>query len=511
LEEEKYVKKQRPDPRKQRVITAIVVGVVLAVMLFVSLRNLYLQNLREEMENHLTQSIIYLETGQNDLAKAEALEAEYLAYRLSDDEYIKIVGQQIYIVESVISGLELFERHNFYAARDAFFSALETSRYIEELNSRFILELIEITEEHILFEEMVNYGEILLEQNHYEYALGIFERALELAVSLSFDYGVRLSQSLIYETEQRIIEAKRAIAREHEALGDLYYESAQFEQAIAEFQNAMDIYREIRDLDAFAEARRKRIAAEQALAAYLAEIQRLEAERLEAERLEAERLETERIEAERLEEEALSEASEQDEQNLDENYEHNRGIHFDLITPIDNQNASPANLIRMGRRPGLNEGWYNGCGWIAAYNALIILGQPVHPAEIVNHFETNRGTVLDGVFGTFPHAIENFLEHSGRNVSHTLFPRSGDIDEAIRSWGIGILAYSHTRAAHFITIRYDRDEGVFIVYNDSFARRRSAALGLENITEIGAAVDSVAALMRETSEILFSFSLITVN
>jgi hypothetical protein len=86
-----------------------------------------------------------------------------------------------------------------------------------------------------------------------------------------------------------------------------------------------------------------------------------------------------------------------------------------------------------------------------------------------------------------------------------------DIDEAIKASRVSILAYAHTSAAHYIAIEYNEDLDKFIVYNDSFARTRSAALGFENSTGAGAAIDSVSALISNTRSILFSFSLIAIS
>ena len=499
-----YENKDAKINKKLRISAVISVCVIFAAILSLSLWYLHLQRLREEMETHLFQSITYVECGQNDLAYSEALEANLLATRLGDNDYEYITLAQIELIKAISFGLELFDEHRFSDARDAYFAALGFAKVVDGLDARFIVELLEVTDEHIYFEEMTRYAQSLVEHGALEDALQIYENALSLAYSLAFDESIRLAEYAIWDTRQRIIEAKRAVAMEYEAKGDYLYENELFVQAIVIFQISLEIYEEIGDLIAALEVSEKIESAEQRHAAYLAELQRLEEQRLESLRLEAARQEEARREEERQQEQLHA--------IVDVNYEHNRSIHFDLETPIDNQNISPANLIKMGSRPGQNEGWYNGCGWVAAYNALIVLGKPVHPAVIVNHFKANEGTVLDGVLGTFPHAIERFLIDSGYDVTHTLFPgRTLDLDEEIRASRVSILAYAHTRTAHYITIVYDFENSFFIVYNCGFARRRSAALGLENATETGAAVDSVAALLRETSEILFSFSLITVN
>jgi len=160
----------------------------------------------------------------------------------------------------------------------------------------------------------------------------------------------------------------------------------------------------------------------------------------------------------------------------------------------------------------MNEGWYNGCGWIAAYNALVVLETPVHPAEIVRYFEESGGIVLGGVFGTYPNTIEEYMRSQGYRVSHTLFPQlSTSLDDAIKGSRVSILAYLHSSAAHYVAIEYREDIGRFVVYNDSFAQARSSRLGFQNETSAGAAIDSIDALISGTPEIRLSFSLITIN
>jgi len=194
------------------------------------------------------------------------------------------------------------------------------------------------------------------------------------------------------------------------------------------------------------------------------------------------------------------------------NYLHNSSLDFDLRTLIDNQNRAPANQVRMGSTEGMNEGWYNGCGWVATYNALILLGDPKHPAVIVRNFEESGGTVLGGVFGTYPNTIAEYIKSLGFNVDHTLFPQlTINIDDAIKASRVSILAYVHTNAAHYVAVEYNEEIEKFIVYNDSFARARSAELGLESYTRTGAAVDSIADMISNTRDILISFSLIVVN
>ena len=522
-------KKTLPKNRKRNIMIVIIVALILilAIVLGIFLWQSHIRQLSDDMHAHLENSITFIEQGQNELALAEAVEASELAKRLRDDDALIVIQSQTKLVEDIIRGIELFSDGEFLSARESFESALDSATRVDALDTDFIEEHIYITDGHIYFFKMLDSALSLFEQANLEEAIVVYEGALLLAASLSFPEGEALALEGIYDTTQRIIQRKRASAAAFVSLGEWSLSNSFYTNAIENFQNALEIYEELSDPENI-----ESVLAKIALAEYRVEEARLAQERLAQERLEQERLEQERLEQERLEQELLAEQEHQNaaaqaaeessvaQENppggtggrFDVNYAHNRSIDFDLTTLIDNQNQSPANLILMGTTPGLNEGWYNGCGWISAYNALIILGNPVHPAEIVNHFEVNRGAVMGGILGTFPHAIERFFVDMNYDVTHTLFPQvSANLDEIIRASRVSILAYSHTRAAHFIAIEYREDLGVFIVYNDSFARRRNATHNFGNHTDVGTSIDSINSLIRYTPEILFSFSLITIN
>lgn len=494
-------------------IAAIVVVCLVAATLVSILWQSHIRQLRTDMQAYLANSITHIERGRNELALTEATAAKSLAQQLRDDDYLNIIIYQIRLIDEVSLGSEFFANGRYQSARAAYEWALDYATNIDNLNPAFIEDLIYITDGHIYFFELMEDAFALVEQANLEGAVTIYENAFLLAASLSFSEGEALASDGISDTMARIIEQKRASAASFEALGEVSFSNSDYMQAIIHFQYALEIYEDLSDLQNI-----ELITARIDLAKHKIEEARLARERLEQERLEQQLAEQARQRAEAqtaaqppiVQENPTTDTDTQG--SFDVNYAHNRSIDFDMVTLIDNQNQSPANLILMGNTPGLNEGWYNGCGWIAAYNALIILGNPIHPAEIVNHFETNRGAVMGGVLGTFPHAIERFFAYLEYDVTHTLFPqRSANLDDIIRASRVSILAYTHTRAAHFIAIEYHEDLGMFIVYNDSFARRRNTSRNLGNHTDIGTAIDSINSLIRYTPEILFSFSLITID
>jgi len=481
------------------ITTALIIVLIVSIFLWQSHRN----QMRYDMENHIESFYEYFGQAEVQDALDEAIEAQQLAERLRDSNTQDIINAYIFLSEEVLRGNEFFNNQHFEDALNTYENALahieDSAEYFDDLDFDFIFGLVTTTERHIIFNDFIERADSIVEQYPRD-AMRLYQAALTIANSLSFEEGQELATAGIEHAEHLIILARLAEAAALDSQGDIQFLSGNYHEAIELLQSALEIYYEL-GMDLSVIAIQARIAlAEQRIE----ELYRLAEE--ERRRLEEE----ERLRQE--EEAALQDDLDDEAQEAISNYEHNRGIAFDLQTLIDHQNQPPASLIRMGTREGLNEGWYNGCGWVAAYNALIILGNPMHPAEIVHHFETTGGTVWDGVFGTFPHAIEGLFVELGYNVNHTLFPQvTLNLDNAIRNSRVAILAYMHTSAAHYIVIEYRPEDGLFIVYNDGFARRRSTALGLEDRSSPGAAIDSVISLIRETPDMLFSFSLITIN
>jgi len=488
------------------IIIMLIVVIAISAGAFLLWRS-HIGQLRDNMETHMSAFRESFEQFEIELALTESMEAKLLAERLRDDDALSEIDIQIRLAEEIILGNALYDEGRYEDARNVYLHSLGYA-YNLDLDSGFILDLITTMFKYIFFYEQIEYADNLIAAEAFEAAINIYEEALLVAAALSFEDGKSRAAAGIDHANNLIIAAKRAQAANYTTQGTLSFLDSNYTESIEFFQSAIEIYREIGDTGQISSLNLKIDSAERQIAEQL----RREAREEEQRRREAEEEDQRRqelLDAQEADAALGYTYDEPEETNL--NYIHNRNISFDLHTLIDNQGQPPASQVRMGNRPGLNEGWYNGCGWIAAYNALIILGNPMHPAEIVNHIEAGGGTVLDGMFGTFPHAIERLFAELEYEVNHTVFTQRLNLDDAIRDSRVSILAYTHTRAAHFIAIEYRPEDGRFIVYNDSFAGRRAADLGLTNAPYPGAVIDSVNSLIRETSDILFSFSLITIS
>ena len=103
---------------------------------------------------------------------------------------------------------------------------------------------------------------------------------------------------------------------------------------------------------------------------------------------------------------------------------------------------------------------YNGCGWIAVYNAARLMGENPRAERIISYLES-WGLLIFGVFGTFPLAAAAYFLHMGHRVKITFDPKKYDI--AAKKSAANIVWYFHSRGAHFVTVGWDGEN--FIGYN----------------------------------------------
>jgi len=123
---------------------------------------------------------------------------------------------------------------------------------------------------------------------------------------------------------------------------------------------------------------------------------------------------------------------------------------------IYNQNTGNASKLWFG----FFKSSYNGCGWIATYNATLMLGKRVEPHDIIRHYELT-GAVLYGVFGIQPYAITHFFRFKGYKVTVTYNTKK--FDEIAKKNSANIIWYWHNSGAHYVALKWNGKS--FIGYN----------------------------------------------
>ena len=130
---------------------------------------------------------------------------------------------------------------------------------------------------------------------------------------------------------------------------------------------------------------------------------------------------------------------------------------MDLIL---NQTKIPRNRWRYGLRGSAA----TGCGWIAGYNALLLLGRPETPETVLSWF-VRRRPLLNGLIGTTFGSMLAFFRKRGYTVI-TAF-RKNNFDRLARESDVCVMFYFWRRGwrvgAHYVALQHT-PEG-FVGYN----------------------------------------------
>ena len=124
------------------------------------------------------------------------------------------------------------------------------------------------------------------------------------------------------------------------------------------------------------------------------------------------------------------------------------------------QKAIPKDQWRYGFRSSAA----TGCGWIATYNALRLMGMEAQPEQLIRYFE-RQVPLLQGNAGTLALAPYWYFRSRGFRTEHTAC--TSRFDELAKGSEVCVLFYywrSKWRfGAHFVAVQY-RD-GKFFGYN----------------------------------------------
>lgn len=115
-------------------------------------------------------------------------------------------------------------------------------------------------------------------------------------------------------------------------------------------------------------------------------------------------------------------------------------------------------------RYGFRSSAATGCGWIATYNALLILGKRITPEKLIRFFERQL-PLINGNTGTFLFAPAIFFWRYGYKVKCTAIP--SHFDKMVEDSDVCILYFWWRRkwkfGAHFVAL-HKTDKGI-IGYN----------------------------------------------
>jgi|GEM_PF-4304270 len=148
--------------------------------------------------------------------------------------------------------------------------------------------------------------------------------------------------------------------------------------------------------------------------------------------------------------------------NIIDNYINN--LKYDFSDYIYDHESGNAAKIQMGDQFGGN----NGCGWVAAYNALYDFGNPQSPASIVLGIEGSGGAMSEFRYSANPMAIADYMDKKGYDSKVNFFPDS--MDDQIKNSGMqgGIIIYINNLDPlnmHYVYTSYNSSDQQYYMYN----------------------------------------------
>jgi len=127
---------------------------------------------------------------------------------------------------------------------------------------------------------------------------------------------------------------------------------------------------------------------------------------------------------------------------------------------IYNQKKIPKDQWRYGLRSSAA----TGCGWIAAYNALKLMGYHAEPEKLIRYYERNM-PVLNGNLGTFAATPVKLFKKLGFDVKVSMRPSA--FDDLARESDACLLFYHWAKlpkfGGHYVALQYL--DGQFTGYN----------------------------------------------
>lgn len=107
---------------------------------------------------------------------------------------------------------------------------------------------------------------------------------------------------------------------------------------------------------------------------------------------------------------------------------------------------------RFGRASRLGG---NGCMTVAAYNALVSLGQYVPVPQLQFAVDTSRALALGGRLGGSPSFIAQFFAGRGYAVEKICFPARAQARDVLARSKTAVVLYCTGRSLHYVNVHYD--------------------------------------------------------
>lgn len=223
---------------KRRVKIAIILFVILLIVgvLFYILYNRH----RDKVEDlHLrTQNAVACIQDHNYIrAQEEAKKALQQAENLKDKENIQRINAYLRLIESVIAADDAYHNKNFDDAYQGYLTALERSRYADNLGEKYINRRIGNAEDHLTVGDYIHLGDQTMEKGDLKQAEAYYLKVKAEAARIHSADGKKEAQEALdrlYETREKEKKEKQKLSDDISDLitqGDAHLQFDDLDQA----------------------------------------------------------------------------------------------------------------------------------------------------------------------------------------------------------------------------------------------------------------------------------------
>ena len=209
---------QNPEKRKRikKIVTITVIVVIAAIVIGVVLWFLRDRKVQrtEDMNYHFTNTVEYINTGNYVRAKEECEQAQKLAEKLKDSSMRNRLQEYSFVIETVILADESYSSADYEAAEEYYLSALDRTRYADNVGTDYIENKLENISVFLSVEDYINLGDSLLEQGDYDGAEEKYLLAKKAALSVHDAEGKQTAMDSLEKLYEEKADAESAAQEE---------------------------------------------------------------------------------------------------------------------------------------------------------------------------------------------------------------------------------------------------------------------------------------------------------
>ena len=209
---------QNPEKRKRikKIVTIAIIVVIAAIVIGVVLWFLHDRKVQrtEDMNYHFTNTVEYINTGNYVRAKEECEQAKELAEKLRDSSMRNRLQEYSFVIETVILADESYSSADYEAAEEYYLSALDRTRYADNVGTDYIENKLEDISIFLSVEDYLNLGDTLLEQGDYDGAEEKYLLAKKAALSVHDTEGKQTAMDSLEKLYEEKADAESAAQEE---------------------------------------------------------------------------------------------------------------------------------------------------------------------------------------------------------------------------------------------------------------------------------------------------------